>query len=130
MSVERFDPETKQVRVRAYLVGPRGVARGYFLVDTGSQVTSVDPSLIDKAGYSVREGRRLSRLVGPGDEGSLGWVLRVDAIEAFGTRHESFDVHVHDRPVEDGIDGLLGMDWLLEHVLMFDGPGGTVELMR
>ena len=130
MSSERFDRESGQVCVDVYLFGPNGFARGNFLVDTGSRVTSVDPDLIDELGYSVRDGLRKSRLVGPGGAGSLGWVLRVEAVEAFGTRHEGFEVHVHDQPREDGIDGLLGMDWLLEHVLMFDGPGGTVELMR
>ena len=125
-----FDPTTNQIVIRAYLHGRRGRVEGFFLVDTGSQVTSMDPELIAGCGYHVRDGQRLSRLLGPSDSGSLGWVLRTDAFEAFGIRCDDFEVHVHDQPREDGIDGLLGMDWLLWHVMLIDGPGGSIEVAR
>jgi hypothetical protein len=130
MSLARIDRATGRVMVEVLLTGPRSDAFGKFLLDTGCPVTSVDPELIDTAGYSVRQGKRHSRLIGPGEGASLGWVLTVDAFEAFGMRHSAFDVHVHDQPRELGIDGLLGMDWLLHHVLTFDGPEEFVELVR
>jgi Aspartyl protease len=126
----RFDPTTGHILVIVYLHGPHGRFEGSFLVDTGSQVTSVDPDLVAGCGYRVRDGKRLSRLVGPGDSSSLGWVLRTKAFEAFDILYDDFEVHVHDQPREDGIDGLLGMDWLLRHVMLINGPGGSIEVTR
>ena len=113
------------------LHGRLGVGQGRFLIDTGSPVTIVDPSLVDSLGYGARQSQlKYSRLHGAGDDTSLGYVLTVQAFEAFGIECSSIDVHVHDMPTEESIDGLLGMDWLLEHVFTFDGPAGVMELVR
>lgn len=108
MHVATFDRDAPHVRVRVRLFGPYG--------------------FINEVGYSVLQARRLSRLVGPGDSGSLGYVLHIDTLEVLGTRHARFEVHVHDQPRDDGIDGLLGMDWLREHVVTIDGPRGLVRV--
>ncbi len=112
------------------IAGPAGFTFGNFLDDTGSVVTSVDASLIESVGYSARDSRKFSRLFGTGDSPSLGYVLTVNALDALDARHAPFEVHVHDMPREDGIDGLLGMDWLLAHTLVVDGPAGMLELLR
>lgn len=125
-----IDPARRRVIATTRLHGPRGFADVNLLVDTGTSVTIIDGEVVHDLGYSPRDGRGPSRLLGPDEAGSLGWILTIGAIEVFGVRHEPFRVHVHDMPREDGIDGLLGMDWLIGHVMMLDGPGGAMGLVR
>ena len=125
-----IDPARRRILVDTVLYGPLGPVGASLLVDTGTPVTVIDSDIVHMLGYSPREGRGRSRLLGPDDAGSEGWVVLVDALDALGARHESCRVHVHDMPREDGIDGLLGMDWLLRHVMMLDGPGAVLERLR
>ncbi len=126
----RIDPARRRIIAETRLYGPRGFADAFLLVDTGTPVTVVDGEILHDLGFSPRDGHGTSRLLGPDDADSLGWVVTIDAIEVFGVRHNPFRIHVHDMPREDGIDGLLGMDWLIRHVLMLDGPGGLMERVR
>ena len=128
MTTSWVDRATGRVFTTLALSGPRGTCEGKFLVDTGCPVTSCDPDMIDLAGYSVRDARRLSRLIGPGDGRIVGYQIPIIGFVALGKESGPFEIHVHDMPREDGIDGLLGMDFLLRHVFIVDGPAGTVEL--
>lgn len=127
----QIDPARRRIIVEALLHGPHGFVEAYLLVDTGTPVTVVDGEVIHDLGYTARDGIGRSRLVGPDDDAaSQGWVIAIAALEAFGARHEPYQVHVHDMPRDDGIDGLLGMDWLIRHVTMLDGPGGVLAMVR
>lgn len=116
--------------MRAHLHGPAGPIEARLLIDTGTPVTVVDGEIIHDLGYSPRDGRGRSRLLGTDDAGSEGWIVEVDALDVLGARHEPYRVHVHDMPRADGIDGLLGMDWLVQHVTMLDGPASRLERVR
>lgn len=125
------DRRKRRFTIPVRLYGPRrDFVEANFLVDTGAVASSVDGEIVAIIGLGARDGRRMSRLVGTGEEPSLGYVLEIDTLEALGVRHSPFEIHVHDMPRDDGIDGLLGMDWLLEHVLRLDGPRGLLELLR
>lgn len=130
MSTCAIDPERLRVVVRATLQGPTRSIEAKLLIDTGTPVTVVDGDIIHRLGYSPRDGLGRSRLLGTDDAGSEGWIIVVDALDVLGARHEPYRVHVHDMPRADGIDGLLGMDWLVQHVSMLDGPAGRLERVR
>lgn len=96
--------------VRALLASTNEAVRGRFVVDTGAVVTTVDPSLIDRLGYSERDGEQRTRVrTAIGEE--QGYVLRVARFAALGFSIPSFRVHVFDIGFDD-IDGLVGLNFL------------------
>jgi len=98
--------------VEAVVIGPRGMTTGKFVVDTGTSLTTMIPELADSIGYSARDAFRRTRVhTAIGEEEGYG--LRVAELTVLGFTMSSFPVSVFDLG-HDGIDGLLGMNFLCD----------------
>lgn len=122
-----FDLQARTVYVLASLTGPLGVRRSLFVLDTGSQVSAVDPAIVDELGYSPRMGRQVSRLIGVGGV-QVGYELPVMQLETMGLVLAPCLLMCHDMPRKLGVDGLIGMDLLEGRILTLDGKAGRVTL--
>src|SRR5205823_4061768 len=112
--------------VDVMLHGPTGRRSARFLVDTGAAMTSVQAALTDALGYGAHMAIRRTRLVGAG--GPIeGYSLPLQKIEAMGAASLGLEVVCEDIEPDD-VDGLIGVNFLRDHVLTIDYPRGEITL--
>jgi clan AA aspartic protease (TIGR02281 family) len=111
VKVTRFDRSLDLLVVKARVWGPRGNTPLRFAVDTGAADTVITPELIDKLGYSPRDGERITTVrTAIGKE--HGYSLRVKRFAALGFTVLDCRIHVFDLATGDDIDGLIGLSFL------------------
>src|SRR5204862_8944 len=98
--------------VEAQIVGPRGFIGGRFVLDTGAAVTTMIPELADAIGYSARDAFKRTKVHTAISE-EEGYVLHVAELTVLGFSMLGFPINVFDLG-HGGIDGLLGMNFLLD----------------
>jgi len=74
-------------------------------------MTLVVPEVLDRLGYSARDGDKITSISSANAEPEQGYRLRVRHFHALGFGFHDFRIHAHDLP-DYGVDGLLGMDFL------------------
>jgi predicted aspartyl protease len=97
--------------VWARLEGPLGSRKLRLALDTGAAMTLVLPEVLDRLGYSARDGDRITSIGTANEVPEQGYRLRVRYFEALGFGFHDFRIHAHELP-DYGVEGLLGMDFL------------------
>lgn len=112
MKVTRFSRERDLIIVHAQVKGPRDQrVRLSLVVDTGCSNTTIVPEVIDRLGYSPRDGEYISAVRSAiGKE--QGYTLRVKAFSALGYTEPDHLIHVFDLATGADIDGLIGLSYL------------------
>jgi predicted aspartyl protease len=112
MRVTRFDRTSDLILVPAYVLGPGGTrAELQVVLDTGASVTVIAPYVLDRMGYSPRDGEAITTMRSAiGAE--PGYLIRVSRFRALGHELRDFRVHAHDLPEGYEIHGLLGLNFL------------------
>ena len=106
-----FDLNGDLIVVDAVVVGPAGQATVELVVDTGSVLTTLAPSLAEAIGYSEAIAiRRTVTRTAVGEE--HGYLVRLVELSTLG--HTVPAVHVNVAALGYGVDGLLGMSFLLD----------------
>jgi len=107
-----FDLEDELIVLNVHLTGPLGRTAGRFVLDTGAVATTMVPELADTLGYSARDAFKRTKVhTSIGEE--EGYVIHVTELQAMGFVIPGFAVNVFD--LGHGIDGLLGMNFLLDY---------------
>jgi clan AA aspartic protease (TIGR02281 family) len=111
MEITYFNRNRDLIVVEARLWSPRHDKWVSLVVDTGSSDTVVTPDLVEKLGYSVRDGEHVTTVRSAiGKE--HGWMLRVKRFAALSFVVPDYRVHVFDLATGDDIDGLIGLSYL------------------
>jgi hypothetical protein len=98
------------------------------LLDTGSFLTMVRPSLLARAGYDLASARSSVPIIGvTGSASAPLWV--VDGLTALGTDRTNLGVLGYSLPAAFPFDGLLGANFLRGSRLLIDYHRGIVELL-
>jgi predicted aspartyl protease len=122
-----FDPRDGLIIVPAELSGPGGAAQLRLALDTGATTTLVRPVFLEALGYDpALAPERLQITTGSGIEFVVR--LRVARLSALGQSRENLAILGHSLPPSAGVDGLLGLDFLLGTRLEVDFRAGTVCL--
>jgi predicted aspartyl protease len=112
MTVTELERDTQGIIiVWARIDGPNGSRDLQLALDTGAAMTLVVPDVLDRLGYSARDGDKITNISTANADPEQGYRLRVRYFEALGFGFHDFRIHAHDLP-DYGIDGLLGMDFL------------------
>lgn len=122
-----FDPAQRTLYVDVLLVGPAASRWCTFIIDTGTQITLLDPAIADVVGYGAHMGTRTSHLTAMG-HAEVGYRLPVQRLELMGFTVERFEVACHEVAPELGIDGLVGMDLFEGRVVTIDGARGILSV--
>jgi hypothetical protein len=122
-----FDPKEREVLVDVVVHGPLGARSFTFLLDTGTERTVIDPSVLDSLGYGARMGRRVSHLLGAGGV-QPGYLIEVTRLGLFDVTVAPVEVFCHDLPVDLGIEGLIGMDLVEGRVVTLDAVQGIISV--
>lgn len=113
MRVTRFDPDGELILVPGIVTGPHRTATVPLVVDTGAAVTVISPAIIDQIGLGARQGLARTTMRSAVAE-EAGYLIRVPRFVALGYALDDFLVHAHDLPEGQGIDGLIGLNFLRE----------------
>src|SRR5262245_44566917 len=105
-----FVRDRELIVVEAEVVGPLRTAEARLVLDTGAAATTLTPNVIEKIGYSRRDGFKKARVHTAIAEGHGYW-LRVAEFAVLDVTTPSFAVTVFPLGHKD-IDGLVGMNFL------------------
>ena len=94
-----------------YRVHPSQRRRLRLAVDTASTETVIEPHLLDRIGYSPRQGEAITKIRSAVAE-EPGYLIRVAKFACLGFTFNDFRVHAHDLPEGFDLDGLLGLSFL------------------
>jgi predicted aspartyl protease len=107
-----FDLNGDLIVIDAVVVGPTGQATVELVLDTGSVLTTLAPSIAEAIGYS--EATAISRTVTRTAAAvEHGYLVRLAELSTLG--HSAPAVHVNVASLGYGVDGLLGMSFLLDY---------------
>ncbi|MCI0624730.1 MAG: retroviral-like aspartic protease family protein [Acidobacteria bacterium] len=122
-----FDPAQGLIIVQTELEGPSGAAILRLALDTGATSTLINAGMLLAIGCDpALSPDRLQVTTGSG----VGFVPRavLRRIVALGRNRASFPVLCHTLPTSAGVDGLLGLDFLRDHILTIDFQAGLITL--
>jgi len=106
-----FVPDRQLILVEAEVVGPTGrTTEARLVLDTGAAATTLTPRVIEKVGYSRRDGFKRAKVhTAIGEE--HGYWVRVAEFTVLGVATPNFALTVFPLGHKD-IDGLVGMNFL------------------
>lgn len=96
-------------------------------LDTGAHRTLITPELARALGVEperLEPATRLVGLTGPTFAGALG----LQTVSVLGLEVTDLQVVCHPLPVDFGIEGILGLDYLNRFRVVIDGPSETVTI--
>ena len=97
-------------------------------LDTAATTTSIPIYVASALGYDVSKPKRIEEVVtGSGIEKVS--VIEIKALTAIGQTIEHIEVMCHDLPLEAYVEGVLGLNFLMNFELNISFPRGTIELI-
>ncbi len=123
----QFDPRRGLVIVGAELFGPSGSAILRLAIDTGATSTLINVGMIVSIGYDpALVSERLQVTTGSGIE--FAPIIKISKFKALDQEQQNFPVLCHTLPTSAGVDGLLGLDFFREQILLMDFREGKITL--
>jgi predicted aspartyl protease len=107
-----FDINGDLIVVDAVVVGPTGRASIQLVLDTGSVLTTLVPSVAEAIGYSEAASIRPT-VMRTAATNEHGYLIQLVELETLGVTVPA--VHVNVADLGYGIEGLLGMNFLLDY---------------
>jgi gag-polyprotein putative aspartyl protease len=122
-----FDPRLNLIVVDVILWGPNGAAKLRMALDTGSTSTLINAGPLVFLGYDPANSVDHAQLA-TGSTIEAVPCVTIDRIDALEQSRRSIRVVCHTLPVSTRIDGLLGLDFLRDHLLLLDFRKGEIAL--
>lgn len=104
-----------------------GTALGRFILDTGASIVSLSDKFAARAGITANEEDSLEMLLADGTKTEAKGVV-LASVQIGKARVEHVPAVILPSVVRDDIDGLLGMSFLRNFVMRFDGATGRLVL--
>jgi hypothetical protein len=127
MSTHSFTPKRGPIIVEAEAVGPAGSASLKLLLDTGATTSLIRLAASLYLGLDPDRPLRRVRMT-TGSTVEIVPVVALTRLSALGQHRFGFPVIAHALPPTSGVDGLLGLDFLRDHVLTIDFRAGQITL--
>jgi hypothetical protein len=125
--IYRFAPTHGLIAVRGRLVGPTGFTSVRLALDTGAIGTMLNTATLLSVGYDLSQGLTPTTLTTAGNLVPASKFV-VQSFTALGRTAQNFELIVHTLPHHSALDGLLGLDFLRDHVLTIDFQNGEITL--
>lgn len=106
-----FELDGDLIVVDAVVVGPAGRARAQLVLDTGAVLTTLAPSIATSIGYSAAAAIRptVTRTAAADEH---GYLVQLEELATLGVAVPG--VHANVADLGYGVDGVLGMNFLLD----------------
>ncbi len=122
-----FELDGDLIVVDAIVVGPSGRANVRLVLDTGAVLTTLVPSIAESIGFDAATSIKPTVIrSAAGDE--RGYLIQVAELETLGLRMPA--VHVNVADLGYGLDGVLGMNVLLDFNIEIRPAEGRILVER
>jgi hypothetical protein len=130
VEIINFDRAEPLPIIDAHIFGPRNSLRVKLILDTGAEFTIVDTGLIEEIGYSARDAKHISAVLGASGDAQDGYILEMKALRFFGKKAKLVTVGAFDFDhfAHFGAHGVLGFDVIKQLHLEMDGPKGVLKV--
>ena len=122
-----FNPTGRLIEVLGTITGPAGSFSLRLAVDTGATFTVIALTAISALGYDPN-----SLQSGPTVVTGTGlvptWSVLAQHFQALGWQRSDFPLLTYSLPRALGVDGLLGLDFLRDHILTIDMHRGEIDM--
>ena len=96
-------------------------------LDTGATTTSIPIYVASALGYNISNPKRIEEIVtGSGIEKAQ--IIEIKELTAIGQTMENIEVMCHDLPPEAPVEGVLGLNFLMNFDVHISFSKGTIEL--
>jgi aspartyl protease family protein len=125
---QAFNGASGLILIDAEVSGPSGKADARLLLDTGATSTALNPIVLRSVGYDPDAATESVRLI-TGTTAVTVPRLMVNRLSALSQHKIGLRLLAHTLPTSAGLDGLLGLDFLRNHVLTIDFRVGQISLV-
>jgi hypothetical protein len=125
----RFNPEESTPIIAALIRANNRSRRVTLIFDTGAMYTHLSPFAAQQIGLSEADRFAITSAIGIGGKEGEGFMLAIPQLITLGCRVDNMPVAVFPMAhlESQGIDGLLGWDFIKMLKLEMDGPGGNIK---
>jgi hypothetical protein len=127
MSTHAFNPKGGPILVEAEATGPARSVNLKLLLDTGATTSLINLATLLYLGLDPDQPLRRMRMI-TGSRSEVVSVVALTRFSALGQDYFGFPVIAHALPTGSAVDGLLGLDFLRDHVLAIDFRAGQITL--
>ena len=124
----QFDPHHRLIGIEVRLFGPTGSIKARLALDTGASATVIARETLITIGYAPDALPKTVNFT-TGSRVESAFRVTVDKLEALGKERLNFPVIAHTLPPTTSVDGLLGLDFLRNHVLILNFQNGEIALI-
>lgn len=130
MRVISFDASQDIPIIDALVRGPRDFHRIRLVFDTGAGMTQIDAAVIERLGYTPRDGEHRIAVTDSTGKSVEGYTIRLSELSLLGRRFEAPLVGAFDFTHFDtyAIHGLFGWDFIKTLHLEMNGPQGELNV--
>jgi Aspartyl protease len=122
-----FNPGSKSIFVQADATGPLRSASFNLLLDTGATRSLIKRSALIYLGIDPDQSTRHIQMT-TGSKVEIVPIVVLTRFSALNQHRFGFSIIAHTLPTNSAVDGLLGLDFLRNHVLTIDFPAGRIDL--
>ena len=127
--IDSFEIKYRKIPVKVSIKGKIGIVECNFILDTGASHTIINEEFIKTIGYSRKdiESTEFLRGFGKKNVNEIPFLL-VKSFLCLGLVRRNFNLGFCEFSSSIFYDGILGVDFLLNHKLCIDFKKGTIEL--
>lgn len=126
--VGKFELKYRKIHIDISVKGFEGIRDLIFIIDTGASYSIVNKKTLKALGYTNKDFFKTERLQGFGGNVKNVNFLKLNSIAFLGLQRNNFEVGITDFKANVFYDGILGLDFFLNHKLCIDFKKGIVEL--
>ena len=125
----RFQPASNFILIPIKVIGIDSNSFRDFEValDTGATTTSIPRYVASALGYNISKPKRIEEIV-TGSDVEKAPIIEIKALTAIGQTIENIEVMCHDLPLEAYVEGVLGLNFLMNFDVHISFSKGTIEL--
>lgn len=126
--VDNFEVKYRKVPVKISIKGSAGIRDFVFIVDTGAAHSIINSKLLKSIGYSQKDCFKTESLSGFGGNSIEVDFIRVKSAFCLGLLRTNFVLGCNEFRSTVFYDGILGLDFFLNHKLCIDLKKGLISL--
>jgi predicted aspartyl protease len=122
-----FNAKSGPIHVNAEISGPIGKAVATLLLDTGATTSVFNLSVLRSVGYDPARATDFVQMTTGTGVITVPRIM-LNRLTALGQHQIGLRVLAYDLPLATDVDGLLGLDFLRDHVLTIDFRAAAISL--
>ncbi len=126
--IDTFKIERRKIPVKISIKGLLGLMECNFIVDTGASHSIINSDLLRTIGYYKKHEYKKEMLTGFAGHSIDVPFLKVKSFMCLGLTRRNFDLGFIEFRSTIFYDGILGIDFFLNHKLILDLKHGIIEL--